>query len=339
VTGRSVTGPGVTRRVLVDTDTGIDDALALLWLAAQPDVEIVGITAVYGNCVVDDALRNVGHVLGLVGLDDVPVARGAEGPVDAEAHIAHYVHGHDGLGDVVAERPLPRVLLDTPAAERLVEVARASPGEIDLLTLGPLTNVALALRAEPRLLTLFRSVTIMGGSGPFPALGRTDMVDANVQNDGVAAREVFAAPATSRLMVGVNATSQVITDESHVAALRDSGTPTGTFAADVLATYLDFYRNAWGRRVSPVHDGLAAALMVHPEWIADSVTGPVGITNDGFATRGRVLRTADGAEVDWHPDGPVPTGDPSTPTTAVTAVHTDLFLPSFVDALIHGARS
>nr|WP_228498464.1 nucleoside hydrolase [Frigoribacterium sp. VKM Ac-1396] len=324
---------------MVDTDTGIDDALALLWLAAQPDVEIVGITAVYGNCVVDDALRNIGHVLSLVGLDDVPVARGADGPLEAEAHIAHYVHGHDGLGDVVADRPLPRVLLDVPAAERLVEVARASPGEIDLLTLGPLTNVALALRAEPRLQTLFRSVTIMGGSGPFPELGRTDMVDANVQNDGPAAREVFTAPAGSRLMVGVNATSQVITEESHVAALRDSGTPTGTFAADVLATYLDFYRNAWGRRVSPVHDGLAAALMVHPEWIAESVTGPVGITHDGFATRGRVLVTPDGAATDWRPDGSAPDDDPSTHTTAVTAVRTDLFLPSFVDALIHGARS
>ncbi|WP_162240666.1 nucleoside hydrolase [Frigoribacterium sp. Leaf186] len=339
MTGPSVTGPGGTRRVLVDTDTGIDDALALLWLSAQPDVEIVGITAVYGNCVVDDALRNIGHVLGLVGLDHVPVARGAEGPLEAEAHIAHYVHGHDGLGDVVADRPLPRVLLDATAAERLVEVARASPGEIDLLTLGPLTNVALALRAEPRLLTLFRSVTIMGGSGPFPELGRTDMVDANVQNDGPAAREVFTAPAGSRLMVGVNATSQVITDESHVAALRDSGTPTGTFAADVLATYLDFYRNAWGRRVSPVHDGLAAALMVHPEWIAESVTGPVGVTHDGFATRGRVLVTPDGAATDWRPDGSAPDDDPSTHTTAVTAVRTDLFLPSFVDALIHGARS
>ena len=326
----------MTRRVLVDTDTGIDDALALLWLAAQPDVEIVGITAVYGNCEVDDALRNVGHVLSLVGLDDVPVARGAAGPLDAEAHIAHYVHGHDGLGDVVADRPLPRVLLDTTAAEHLVETARASPGEIDLLTLGPLTNVALALRAEPRLLTLFRSVTVMGGSGPFPALGRTDMVDANVQNDGTAAREVFAAPATARLMVGVNATSQVITDESHVEALRTSGTPTGTFAAAILSTYLDFYQNAWGRRVSPVHDGLAAALMVHPEWIADSVTGPVGITHDGFATRGRVMRTAEGAAVAWHPDGSTP---PPAETTAVTAVRTDLFLPSFVDALIHGARS
>jgi purine nucleosidase len=179
----------------------------------------------------------------------------------------------------------------------------------------------------------------MGGSGPFPELGRTDMVDANVQNDGPAAREVFTAPAGSRLMVGVNATSQVITDESHVAALRDSGTPTGTFAADVLATYLDFYRNAWGRRVSPVHDGLAAALMVHPEWIAESVTGPVGITHDGFATRGRVLVTPDGAATDWRPDGSAPDDDPATHTTAVTAVRTDLFLPSFVDALIHGARS
>lgn len=319
----------MTRRVVVDTDTGIDDALALLYLAAQPEVEIVGITAVYGNCVVDDALRNIGHVLDLVGRPDVPVTRGADGPLAAEAHIAHYVHGHDGLGDVIDDRPLPDHLLDGTAADSLVRIAREAPGEIDLLTLGPLTNVALALQIEPALLTLFRSITIMGGSGPFPELGRSDMVDANVQNDAEAARAVFSAPANRRLMVGVNATARVFTEEEHVAALHASGTPTGTFAARILESYLDFYQLAWGRRVSPVHDGLAAALMLHPEWIARSVTGPVNVTHDGFATRGRVMRTHEGGPVAWAID-PVPD------TVAVTDVDAASFVPAFLAALVWG---
>jgi purine nucleosidase len=322
----------VTRRVIVDTDTGIDDALALLYLCAQPEVEIVGVTAVYGNCVIDDSLRNIAYVLGLAGRGATPVARGAAKPLNAEPHIAHYVHGYDGLGDVLAETdrpmPSPATLMTQTAAEYLVEQARAHPGEYELLTLGPLTNVALALQLEPALLTLYRSITIMGGSGPFPVVGASDMFDANIQNDADAARLVFAAPANRRLMVGVNATAQVVTDEQDVVALHRSGTVTGTFAANILESYLDFYRLAWGRRVSPVHDGLAAALMLHPEWIAASVTGPANVTHDGFTTRARIMQTAEGRAVPWPIE---PTGD----TIAVTAV-APAFLPAFIKALIKG---
>ena len=321
-----------TRRVIVDTDTGIDDALALLYLCAQPEVELVGVTAVYGNCVIDDSVRNIAYVLGLAGRGSTPIARGAAAPLNAEPHIAHYVHGHDGLGDVLTRdaRPMPSAptLLKQTAAEYLVHQARAHPGELELLTLGPLTNVALALQLEPALLTLFRSITIMGGSGPFPAPGASDMFDANIQNDADAARLVFAAPANRRLMVGVNATAQVITDEQDVVALHRSGTATGEFAASILESYLDFYRLAWGRRISPVHDGLAAGLMLHPEWIAASVTGPANVTHDGFTTRARIMQTDDGRTVPWPIE---PVGD----TIAVTAVE-PAFLPAFIESLIKG---
>ncbi|UFS58210.1 nucleoside hydrolase [Subtercola endophyticus] len=314
-----------TRRIIVDTDTGIDDALALLYLAAQPEVEFVGVTAVYGNCITEDSLRNIAYVLGLAGRTGIPVARGAAAPLNAEPHIAHYVHGYDGLGDVLAAeaRPLPSTLVSQSAAEFLVEQARAHPGEFELLTLGPLTNIALALRVEPQLLTLFRSITIMGGSGPFPELGQSDMFDANIQNDADAARLVFSAPATRRVMVGVNATAQVVTDEQDMVALHRSGTATGVFSADILESYLDFYRLAWGRRVSPVHDGLAAGLMLHPEWIASSVTGPANITDDGFTTRARIMQTAEGRTVPWPIDA-VPD------TIAVTSID-----PAFHSAFIH----
>ncbi|TIH40044.1 nucleoside hydrolase [Subtercola vilae] len=328
-----MTSSAPTRRIIVDTDTGIDDALALLYLAAQPEVELVAITAVYGNCVVDDSVQNIAYVLGLVGLGETPVARGAAKPLHAEPHIAHYVHGHDGLGDVIDERPQPSNLLPQSAAEYLVELARGNPGEYELLTLGPLTNIALALEIEPDLLTLFTSITIMGGSGPFPEVGRTDMFDANIQNDADAARAVFQAPATRRLMVGVNATATVVTDEQDVLMLHRSGTATGTFAATILESYLDFYRLAWGRRVSPVHDGLAAMLMLHPEWATETVTGPVNITNDGFTVRARVMQTAEGRLVPW----PI---EPAPDTIAVTAVNIEAALHAFLTALIEaGADS
>ncbi len=136
-------------RVVVDTDTGIDDALALLYLAGRPDVEIAAVTSVYGNCSVDDALLNIGLVMRLAGLEDVPVAAGAAGPVDGRpAALAPYVHGKDGLGDLGLDRPSP-TLVGPSSAEYLVELANSAPGEYDLLPLGPLSNVALALQLDP----------------------------------------------------------------------------------------------------------------------------------------------------------------------------------------------
>lgn len=320
------------QHVVVDTDTGVDDALALLYLAARPDiVEIEAITSVYGNCTVDNALLNIGHVVRLAGIPEVPVARGAAGPMVGEPHIAHYVHGNDGLGEVVkaADKAEPANRIEPSSADYLIELATTRPGYYDLLTLGPLTNVGLAVQRQPDLLRLFRQVVIMGGSGPFPPLGTSLMVDANIQNDAAAAKLVFAAPCARRVMVGVNVTRTVITDEQQVQALHRSGSLTGEFAATVLESYMDFYRFAWGRRVSPVHDGLAAALVIHPDWITGSMTGPVNITADGFATRAHVMRTADGLPVAWA-------ADPAPDSIAVTAVAGAAFQRDFLQALIHG---
>ncbi len=317
--------------VIVDTDCGIDDALALLYLAGRRDVRIVGVTGVYGNCTVDDAVRNIGHVLRLAGIPDTPVARGATGPLVGEAHIAHYVHGRDGLGDVVPpeQKADPAVLLDVDSPAALIDWASADPGRRTLITLGPLTNVGRALEREPLLLDRFRQVVIMGGSGPFPAVGTSLMVDANVQNDGEAARRVFAAPCRRRLMVGVNVTRTVVTDEAAIARLHAGTSAPARFAAAVLESYVDFYRLAWGRRICPVHDGLAAALAVQPDWITDEVTGPVNITFDGFATRAHVMRTWEGGPVAWDIE-------PAPDSTAVTGVDAPGFLADFLAVLDRG---
>jgi purine nucleosidase len=330
-----ITDPPAARpqvhEVIVDTDCGIDDALALLYLAGRPDVRIAGITAVYGNCTVDDAVRNIGHVLRLAGIPDTPVARGATGPLVGEAHIAHYVHGRDGLGDVVPpeQKADPAVLLDVDSPTALINWALADPGRHTLITLGPLTNVGRALEREPMLLKAFRQVVVMGGSGPFPPVGTALMVDANVQNDGEAARRMFAAPCHRRLMVGVNVTRTVVTDEADIAALHQGTSAQSRFAAAILESYVDFYRLAWGRRICPVHDGLAAALAVQPEWITEQITGPVNITFDGFATRAHVMRTWEGAPVAWDiEDAP--------DSTAVTAVDAQAFLADFLAVLDRG---
>jgi purine nucleosidase len=148
------------------------------------------------------------------------------------------------LGDVVpaAERADPAVLSALNSAEQLIEWGRTAPGRYDLLTLCPMTNLGLALDADPLVLNYFRQVTIMGGSGPFPPVGACMMIDANVQNDGEAARQVFAAACRRRLMVGVNVTSTVVTDEAAIARLHASPTPRGRFAAGGPAVVGDVHR-------------------------------------------------------------------------------------------------
>lgn len=320
------------RQVIVDTDTGLDDALALLHLAGSPRADIAAVTTVYGNCHVEDSLRNAAHVLRLAGLADVPLSRGAAGPLRGEAHIAGYVHGDDGLGDLGFERPDPRTTRRT-AAQQIVALADEAPGRYDVLALGPLTNLALALREDPDLLFKVRSVTIMGGSGPYQPLGRSLMIDANIQNDGDAAHVLFSAarPADDTVtMVGVDVTGTVVLDEAMTSSLRHAGTAWGTFAADVLDAYYRFYVHEWGRRVAPVHDPLAAAVLIHPELVTRRVTAPAAVTSNGFATRARLLELPDGTPP------ALPRDIALAPATAVTDVDRDAFLAEFVTGLAHG---
>jgi len=156
------------RRIVVDTDTGIDDAHTLLYLAGRADAEIVAITSVYGNCAEEDAARNIGYVTGLLGLD-VPVFRGADKPLEGAPHIAGYVHGHDGLGDRGYDRPPPRTGGET-AAEALVRLGREHPGELDLLALDEDTPRVVGVPLErTRLLVLTVAALLAVGDGRGPA--------------------------------------------------------------------------------------------------------------------------------------------------------------------------
>ncbi|MCT9930106.1 nucleoside hydrolase [Planotetraspora sp. A-T 1434] len=312
------------RRVVVDTDTGIDDAHTLLYLAGRPDAEIVAVTSVFGNCVEEDATRNIGYVTRLLELD-VPIARGAAEPLAGAAHIAGYVHGKDGLGDRGYDRPLPEVTGET-GAELLVRLANEQPGELDLLALGPLTNLGLALRIDPDLFTKYRSVVLMGGSGPYAEPGTLLMIDANINNDPVAARAVFSAPRRELVMVGVNVTAGTILDERAIAALRATDTPRARFASEILEAYLDFYQNEWGRRIIPLHDPLAAGILLDPGFATAWTDGPVNVVSDGFLSRARLMRTVDGLP-------PAFPYEPAPGTRVITAVDATRFVADFVEVL------
>ncbi len=175
--------------LILDVDTGVDDALALLYAAATPTVELVGATAIMGNVTVDTALTNTLAVLELVGLAHVEVARGASRPLVRDHEPFPVVHGEQGLGDAVLPAP-SAAASSRSAAELIVETARARPGEVLLVATGPLTNVAVALTLEPDLPDLLRGFAIMGGS--YARGGNaTPAAEANTWVDPDAAQAVF----------------------------------------------------------------------------------------------------------------------------------------------------
>ncbi|ODT39876.1 MAG: hypothetical protein BGO45_14670 [Microbacterium sp. 71-36] len=312
----------------MDTDTGLDDAHSLMYLLAQPDVEIEAITTIYGNTPVEDSARNVRTVLRLAGREDIPVHLGEAAPIEGEASIADFVHGTDGLGDRFDRAELR--VEDEGAVDAILRIAAQHPGEVDLHPLGPLTNIARALERDPDLFLKFRSVVIMGGAGPYPAPGGATLTDANTANDRRAAEIVFGARNSGNVvMVGVNVTATAILDEHVLAVLRGAGTPWATFAGEVLDAYNDFYQYKWGRRISSAHDGLATVILHRPEIVTGWIEGPVDYTPYADSLATRIALTHDGLPLVW--------GTPEGPTIrAVTSFDGTEFLRRFVQALSTG---
>lgn len=281
------------RRLVVDTDTGIDDALALMLLAARADVELVAVTTTHGNCTTEAATANARHVLDVCGLSHVPVTGGLPAPLAGELSVAWFVHGHDGLGDCgVAPPPSPPAPAGDSAVEALVGLATRHPGELHLLALGPLTNLGAALRLQPDLLGAFRTVTIMGGAGRRLPAGAPDPTcgvgDPNTYHDAVAARLVAAAPVGDVTMVGTDVTMSMTAGAEHLARIEAATTDHGRLAARIIRFYVDFYERTYGRWELALHDPLAALVAADGGTTvgADFIEGRVVIDGPAGEERG-----------------------------------------------------
>jgi inosine-uridine nucleoside N-ribohydrolase len=277
------------RRVVIDTDPGIDDAIAIFLALGAAELDVVGLTTVYGNCAVDVATRNALALLEIAGRADVPVAMGAAAPVATEylGAIPH-IHGVDGLGDSgLLTEPAGRPV-DLSAAEFL---CRHAPGAT-VLALGPLTNLALALRLRPELDTVVRQVVVMGGNALVPG-NATPAAEANMVNDPEAADVVFGArwPIT---MVGLDVTQQVVMDGPRIDAVTGGDVP----AARLLKGAISFYRRFLSR-VSGVdgiylHDPTAAAYLLDPG-LFRTERWPVRVETQGFS-RGKTWPNLGGTD-------------------------------------------
>ncbi|MGQ0572356.1 MAG: nucleoside hydrolase [Armatimonadota bacterium] len=247
----------------MDTDPGVDDSMAIQFGLRSPELQVDAITSVFGNTSVEITTRNALKNLEMVGRPDIPVAAGAGRPLMRPFNgRGSLIHGEDGLGN--SHLPPPRLQPSGwRAAELIVERIMAAPGEITVLALGPLTNLALAASLEPRIVQNVREVVFMGGAATVRG-NAAPAAEANIHNDPEAAKIVFHAgwPLT---MVGLDVTTRVRMNRSHLERLRNAGTPTGDFLAAIMPHYLNRYRERYGLDGEMfVHDPSAMIYLIDP---------------------------------------------------------------------------
>ncbi|MEM9717414.1 MAG: nucleoside hydrolase, partial [Pseudomonadota bacterium] len=233
----------MTVKMIIDTDPGIDDAMAIVFAGLHPDIELVGLTSVFGNVSIEKTTRNALRLVEILGLN-CPVAAGAARPLIMEPNEdSSYVHGEEGFGDIPAETPKGSVD-PRSAAQFICDTIHANPGEIVLCPVGPLTNIAEALRLDPTITKAVKSVVIMGGS--LHAGGNvTDYAEANIWNDPDAADEVFAAdwPAT---MIGLDVTKRINCFQDQFDDLERAAPRLGGFLNRMFPYYAGFYKEVVG---------------------------------------------------------------------------------------------
>lgn len=282
--------------VLLDVDTGIDDALALLLALRSPELTLLGVTTVAGNVDVDQTTRNTLAVLELAGAEHTPVARGAARPLLRRLTTATFFHGPNGLGGVAL--PAPRQAPEPePAALFLIRQALARPGEVTLVATGPLTNVALALRLDPAFGPALRRLVVMGGAARVPG-NVSPVAEANFYADPEAARIVFEAglPLT---MVGLDVTARALFPADLYRRLDEARRRSpgrfdavASFCLDILNFYLQADLAA-GLPGSPLHDPLTVAAVVWPELLRLEPAF-VTIETDSAAARGQSVANLSG---------------------------------------------
>lgn len=269
----------MTKKIIFDTDPGVDDTMALTFALRSPELEIVGVTSVFGNAAGSVTAQNALRLVELEGNDHIPVARGADRALVFPAmELGTMVHGEDGMGNTNPPPPKGK-LLDMHAAEFIVETVLANPGEITLVPVGPLTNIALALRLEPRIVDLVAEVVLMGGAAHVPG-NITPLAEANIYHDPHAAQMVFSAD-WQVTMVGLDVTNQVVMDNAYFDRLLAARNP----AIDLIRQILPCYRGYFDRSYAAngaifTHDPSAVAYVIRPD-LFQVQKFPVVVETDG----------------------------------------------------------
>lgn len=269
-------------KVIFDTDPGVDDAMALLFLHAAAQVELIGITTTFGNGTIETTTRNALYIAERFGIA-APVAQGAGVPLVGEAgDPPHFVHGHNGLGDIELPTTLSRQPDPRPAHRLIIDLIRANPGEVEIVAVGRMTNLALALREDPGIAALVKQVVIMGGAfGIDGVLGNvTPAAEANIWGDPLAADEVTGA-AWPLTMVGLDVTQKTRMPTEYLRTIADEAGEAGRFIWDISRFYEDFHQKGGVDSIF-VHDSSAVAYLLDPT-LFEIRRGEIRVVSEGLA--------------------------------------------------------
>src|SRR5271170_3866999 len=254
---------GKPRRIIIDTDPGIDDAMAIFLALRSPELKVEAITPVCGNVPLELTLPNALRLVEIAGRTDIPVAAGASHPLVRRLITSGHVHGVNGLAGVDFPEPKIKPVHET-APEIIRRIVRENPGEITIVAVGPLTNVAMALRADPELAGMIPAIAIMGGS--LSGGNITPAAEFNLYVDPEAARIVFDAniPLT---MVGLDVTRKCLVSEQHIKQLEAANNPVSQAAGKILRATYERMRHGGEVTDIALHDALAVASLIDHDMI------------------------------------------------------------------------
>jgi purine nucleosidase len=252
-------------RIILDTDPGADDALAILLMLASPEIQLEAITTVHGNVGIEKTTRNALAILEFLNAE-IPVARGCSRPLIKSPHNwGGAVHGASGLGQAKLPEPTTKPV-DLHAVDFLIQRFLAEPKELTLFAVGPLTNVALAIRKEPKFAEAIKEMVIMGGA--IRSGGNvTPLAEFNIHEDPHAAHIVFNAgiPIT---LIPLDVTYKCLLTPADIERLLKTGSPVSHFVRDVMADYMAFYSNYEGFEGCALHDPLTVAALIAPDLLS-----------------------------------------------------------------------
>jgi purine nucleosidase len=274
-------------KLIIDTDTGIDDAMGCVLALQCAGSEILGFTTVFGNVDVENTTRNTAVLLEQLGRHDIPLVRGAARGFVGTPHFNPEVHGSDGVGDAGFEPPRIVVPEARSAAEFIVAKAREFPGEITFVGLGPLTNLALAAMLEPKLPELLPRVVWMGGAIRAPG-NVTPVAEADAKHDPEAAQLVLDG-AWDVLVVSLDVTDDTIFRERELDRLRAASSAAARSLQRIVPFYVDFYSPLLGEVGCAMHSPLTVGLTLQPSLITSSELLPLAVELRGELTRGMTV--------------------------------------------------
>ncbi|WP_341861121.1 nucleoside hydrolase [Gymnodinialimonas sp. 57CJ19] len=253
----------MARKIIIDTDPGQDDAVAILLALASPEVEVLGLTAVAGNVPLELTAKNTRIVCELAGRPDVPVFAGCDRPMKQPLVTAEHVHGKTGLdGPVMPDPTMP--LRDQHGVDFIIDTLRAEPADsVTLCPLGPLTNIATAFERAPDIVEKVQEIVLMGGAY-FEVGNITPAAEFNIYVDPEAAQIVFGSGRPITVMP-LDVTHKALTTAPRVQAFRDMNTKPGTMVAEWTDFFERFDKEKYGSAGAPLHDPCVIAYLIRPE--------------------------------------------------------------------------